>query len=99
MFVNNAAEVAYGSNVQLAVCRNMGIPIENEEKFWWDLVGCNSVEESIRRKRNTLTNALKTRFVKYSRNPDKDSDGEAIVPPDPMKMLPSAIWKGRYFCW
>jgi hypothetical protein len=98
MFVNDAAEVAYGSNVQKAVCRNMGIPIENEENFW-DLVGCNSVEESIRRKRNTFTNALKSRFMKYCENPDKNSDGVAILPPDPMKMLPAAIWKGKYFCW
>jgi hypothetical protein len=73
IFVNDVDDIAYGSKVQKAVCSNMLIPAESAEDFW-NMVGGKAVEETIRRKRNTITNAMKLRFQKYCKDPSKTSN-------------------------
>lgn len=95
IFINDATEVEYGSVLQKKVCDSLKITETMAEDFW-NAAGSHAVEEAIRRKRNTLTNALKNEFRKYCNSPWKDERGVLIPPPNPLKMIPNGMWKGKY---
>lgn len=94
IFVSNPAKVEYGSIIQRKVCENLQITGGMVEDFW-ETAGSRAVEEAIRRKRNTLTNALKSIFQKYCQRPWKEQDGTVLPPPDPMKIIPKDMWDGE----
>jgi hypothetical protein len=94
IFINDMTEIEYGSVLQKKVCESLKIADTMAEDFW-NAAGSRAVEEAIRRKRNTLTNALKNAFRKYCNSPWKDERGELIPPPNPLKMIPSGMWKGK----
>jgi hypothetical protein len=52
------------------------------------------MEEAIRRKRNTLTNAMKQRFQHYCNKPNRNEKDEPLRPPNPTKMIPLGVLRG-----
>jgi hypothetical protein len=104
LFVTDSGQIEYGSPVQTRACQSVGIPNQYVEDFW-NTEGREAVEEAIRRKRNTLTNSMKQRFVQYCKKPEMDEKGEPIHPPNPMKMIPLGVLQGTVVmvdgvsCW
>ena len=90
----NSGQIEYGSPIQERVCQSVGIPNQCLEDFW-NSKGHEAVEEAIRRKRNTLTNSLKQRFVQYCKKPDRDGNEVPVYPPNPMKMIPLGVLRGK----
>lgn len=93
LFVTDSGQIEYGSPIQTRACQSVGIPNEYMEDFW-NTEGRDAVEEAIRRKRNTLTNSMKQRFVQYCKKPDRDENEVLVHPPNPMKMIPLALLQG-----
>ena len=79
-FITNPQTVTYGGQLQKLTCESIGVPQDSQELFWAE-VGSRALEEAIRRKRGTLLNAMKERFVRYTKE-------ETVPPPDPKKILP-----------
>ena len=79
--------------MQTRACRSVGIPDDYVEDFW-DSEGRDAMEEAIRRKRNTLTNAMKQRFQHYCNKPDRNEKEEPLRPPNPRKMIPLGVLRG-----
>ena len=94
LFVTDSGQIEYGSPIQARACQSVGIPHEYVEDFW-NSEGREAVEEAIRRKRNTLTNSLKQRFVQYCKKPDRDGNEVPVYPPNPMKMIPLGVLRGK----
>jgi hypothetical protein len=94
IFINDQTEIEYGSVLQKKICESLKIAETVVEDFW-NSAGSHAVEEAIRRKRNTLTNALKNAFRKYCNSPWKDERGVLIPPPNPLKIIPNGMWKGK----
>jgi hypothetical protein len=84
----------YGSTVQKQACKNVGIPQEHEEDFW-DEVGRRTVESCIRRKRATVYNAMKKKFVDYCKKPEVKADGRFVPPPNPVVFVPERMLTGE----
>jgi hypothetical protein len=94
-FVTNSSDTEYGSKLQRMVCKDIGIPESVAEEFWI-MEGNYALDEAIRRKRNTLTTALCNRFAAYCKKGEHlDENGEKIPPPDPRKIIPEGMWKGK----
>jgi hypothetical protein len=98
LFVTDSRQIEYGSPIQTRACQSVGIPEQYEEDFW-NAEGREAVEEAIRRKRNTLTNSMKQRFVQYCKKPDRDENEQPIHLPNPMKMIPMGVLQGTVVTW
>ena len=94
LFVTDSEQLEYGSPVQARACQSVGIPDEYVQDFW-DSDGRDAMEEAIRRKRNTLTNAMKQRFQQYCIKPDRNEKEEPMRPPNPRKMIPLGVLRGK----
>jgi hypothetical protein len=60
-FINREEEVAFGSGIQLVVCKECRIP-EGEQLDFWSNVGLDMVEGVLRRKRQTLATSFRSQF-------------------------------------
>jgi hypothetical protein len=60
-FINREEDVMFGSSIQKIVCKACRIPRNDQLKFW-NNVGCDKVQEVMRRKRQTVTSSFRSQF-------------------------------------
>ena len=60
-FIASLEEIEYGSKVQQVVCNSLKIQ-DSYHKSFWDRVGMRECKEALRRKRQTITLSMKTKF-------------------------------------
>jgi hypothetical protein len=66
-FINREDEIVIGSDIQKVVCKACGIP-ENDQLEYWNDIGCDKVQEVLRRKRQTVASSFRSQFEsKYAR--------------------------------
>lgn len=61
-FLHNEEDKKYGSTVQKQICKRNNIPEKYRFQFW-ETFGKDSVHTAIKRKRQTVSNAFKTKFL------------------------------------
>ena len=60
-FINREEDVMFGSSIQKVVCKACRIP-EAERLDFWTSVGCDKVQEVLRRKRQSVTTSFRNQF-------------------------------------
>jgi hypothetical protein len=60
-FINREEEVMFGGDIQKVVCKACHIP-ENDQLEFWNNIGCDKVQEVMRRKRQTVASSFRSQF-------------------------------------
>ena len=60
-FINREEEVMFGSDIQKVVCKACRIP-RNDQLEFWNNVGCDKVQEVMKRKRQTVASSFRSQF-------------------------------------
>ena len=60
-FINKDEDVEFGSKLQVIICNRIHVPSEYQQGFWRNW-GAYAAVKSLKRKRQTLSNALCKRF-------------------------------------
>ena len=60
-FINREEEVMFRSDIQKVVCKACRIP-RNDQLEFWNKVGCDKVQEVMKRKRQTVASSFRSTF-------------------------------------
>ncbi len=60
-FINREEDVMFGSGIQKIVCKACCIPGNDQLEFWTS-VGCDKVQEVMKRKRQTVATSFRSQF-------------------------------------
>jgi hypothetical protein len=60
-FINSQEEIGVGSTIMKAVCKQINVPEDEREQFW-TCKGEEEVVKTIKRKRQSVTNSIRTQF-------------------------------------